>query len=141
MRIGVNTYRTGFSTAHGPITNSELTAKRAEDSMSMVAMVLYTPLTPTEDQVVARMLLPRRTSRTTIMRVRRTLSESEIENHARFHGRKLTGSVTGKSERVPVAILLALALGIITVRGELEYVPTEPRYMREGKTTAQTFLE
>ena len=51
--------------------------------MSMVAMVLYNPAIPARDPVVARMFLPCSTSRVTIMRVRRTLSETEIERCGR----------------------------------------------------------
>jgi len=99
----MNTNRAWFPAAHGPMTNNELTPKSAEDSMSMVAMALYISLAPAGDHVAARTFLPCRTSRTTIMRVRRTLSESEIENHARFHGRRLTARLNGKRDRVPVA--------------------------------------
>ena len=124
------------------MTNTEITAKRAEDSMTMVATVLYNPLSPLEDPVAVRTFLPRRMSPTAIIRVRRTLSESEIENHARFHGRRLTIiRVSGKSDRMPVAILPASVLSITTVRGELKYIPTEPRNMREGKAMIQRFLE
>ena len=71
----------GLLAANIPMTNNELTAKMAEDSMSMVTMVLYNPLIPVGASVVARMLLLRRMSRTIIMRVSRTLSESEIERY------------------------------------------------------------
>ena len=47
--------------------------------MNMVMMNLYIPLIPTRDPVAARTLLPYRTSRMMIVRVRRTLSETEIE--------------------------------------------------------------
>ena len=74
---------TGLSAAISPMYNTELTAKMAEDSISMVAMVLYNPLIPTGDPVAVRMFLPCRMSRTTIMRVRRMLSESAIEKYTR----------------------------------------------------------
>ena len=67
----------------GPAAKIEVTAKMAEDSMSMVAMVLYNPLIPAEDPVAARTFLPCRTSRMTIMRVRRTLSEPDNERYGR----------------------------------------------------------
>ena len=83
--------------------------KRAQDSMSVVETVLYNPVIPAADPVAARMFLPCRTSRTTIIRVRRTLSETEIErygipnweNIARWCSRK--HSIT-----IPVPILMAL---------------------------------
>ena len=90
---------TGLSTAITPMTNNELTAKRAEDSMSMVAIVLYNPLIPTGDPVAARTSLPWRTSRTTIMRVRRMLSESEIEMYGR-----VDRDTTDNSDRIPIAM-------------------------------------
>jgi len=110
--------------------------------MTMVATVLYNPLSPLGDPVAARTFLPRRMSPTAIIRVRRTLSDSEIENHARFHGRRLTDiRLNGKSDRMPVATLPMSVLSITTVRGELKYIPTEPRYMKEGKAMTQMFLE
>ena len=102
---------------------------------------MYNPPSPVEDPVAARTFLPRRMSPTAIIMVSRTLSESEIENHARFHGRRLTTRIDGKRDRMPVAILPTLALSITTVRGELGYIPTEPRNMREGKAMTQIFLE
>ena len=77
---------TGLPTTDGIMTNNTLKAKRAEDSMSMVAMVLYNPLIPAGRPVTVRTFLPHRTSRMTIMRVRRTLSESEIDIHTIPHG-------------------------------------------------------
>ena len=80
MRIGAVRFKSEISlVAIGPMTNNALTAKRAEDSMSMVAIVLYNPLIPAEDPVAMRTFLPCRMSRMTIMRVRRMLSEREIE--------------------------------------------------------------
>ena len=49
--------------------------------MSIMEIVLYNPLIPTGDPVVARTFLPCKTSRTTIISVRRTLSETEIERY------------------------------------------------------------
>ena len=70
---------TGLETAHGTMSNNELTAKRAQDSMSIVAMALYNLPSPDGDPGTANIFLPHRTSRMTIMRVRMMLSESEIE--------------------------------------------------------------
>jgi len=67
--------------ANATMANNELTAKRAQDSMSMVAMVLYNPPIPAQDPVAARTDLPCRTSRRTIIRVRKTLSETGIEKY------------------------------------------------------------
>ena len=71
-----------FPALDGPRTNNELTAYRAEDSMSMVTMTMYNPLIP-PFPVEVRMLLVCKMSRTTIMRVRRMLSDSEIEKYGR----------------------------------------------------------
>ena len=67
--------------ARAPMTNNEFKAKRAQDSMRMVETVLYHPLIPARYPVAVRMVLPCRTSRVTIIRVRRTLSETEIERY------------------------------------------------------------
>ena len=67
------------------MANNELTVKRAEDSTSVVAMDLYKPLLPAGDPMAARTFLRHRTSRTTIMAVRRMLSESVIKYHGRYH--------------------------------------------------------
>ena len=69
----------GFLEAIDPMVNNELVAKRAQDSISMVAIVLYNVLIPARAPVAVRMFLLCRTSRRTIMRVRVTLSETEIE--------------------------------------------------------------
>ena len=69
-----------FPALDGPRTNNELTAYRAEDSMSMVTMTLYNPLIPLFP-VEVRTFLVWRMSRMTIMRVRRTLSDSAIEKY------------------------------------------------------------
>ena len=63
---------------HGPMTNNELTAKIAQDSTSMVTTALYNPQIPVIPRAV-RVFLVCTVSRMTIMRVRRMLSESEIE--------------------------------------------------------------
>jgi len=94
----------GLLAINAPITNSELTAKRAEDSMSMVAMVLYTPPNPAEDFVATRLFLLRRTSRTTIMMVRRTLSESVAEWYAIWYRAPWTKYFSlGHTVRMPAA--------------------------------------
>jgi len=66
---------------NAPTTTSELAAKMAQDSTSMMDTVLHNPLIPTADPVTARICLPCRISRMTIIRVRRTLSETEIERY------------------------------------------------------------
>ena len=123
------------------IHNSELTAEGAEDSISMVAMALYDPLIPAGDPVAARMFLPYRTSRTTIIRVRRTLSESESEMYTESNWNLLTADSPENFVRIPVAISPASALRVTGVPGELNYVPTEPRYTRAGKAMTQRFAE
>ena len=123
------------------MTNNEFAAKRAEDSITMVAILLYNPPSPVGDPVAALTFLPRRMSPTAIIMVRRTLSESEIENHARLHGRRLTTRLDGRRDRIPIAISPTSALSIAIVRGDFKSVPTEPRYMREGKAMTQIFLE
>jgi len=70
-----------MTAARAPTTNNELTAKRAHDSMSMVEIVLYNPPIPARDPVAVRIFLACRTSRMTIIEVRRTLSETEIERY------------------------------------------------------------
>jgi len=65
--------------ARAPITNVEVTVKRAQDSMNMVEIVLYNLLIPARVPVAVRTFLACRMSRMTIIRVRRTLSETEIE--------------------------------------------------------------
>ena len=75
----------------------------------MVAMVLYNPPIPTRDPVTARMFLPCRMIRVTIMRVRRVLSETEIERCGRM---KLTlphPQEWEASTAMPVAISTTLA--------------------------------
>ena len=57
-----------------------LTAKRAQDSTSMTMMALYSPPIPLFF-ITVRTLLVCRMSRTTIMSVRRTLSETKIEQY------------------------------------------------------------
>ena len=122
------------------MTNNEFTAKMAEDSMSMVAIVLYNPLIPAGDPVAARTLLPCRMSRPTIMRVRITLSESEIEMYG-IPGQMCLDAKIGYTDSIPIAVLPTLALSVTTVRAELNYAPIEPRNMRHGKAMNQKFKE
>jgi len=68
--------------ARAPMTNNEVTVKRAQDSMSMVEIVLYNLPIPASGPVAVRTFLACRMSRMTIIRVRRTLSETEIERYA-----------------------------------------------------------
>ena len=51
--------------------------------MSMVMMALYSPVSPLGAPMAVRISLLCRTSRATIMRVRRMLSEIEIEKYGR----------------------------------------------------------
>jgi len=100
---------------NGPMTNNELTAKRAEDSMSMVATVLYKPLNPVADFVAARTFLLRMMSRTTIMRVRRMLSESVTEWYARWYRSSWTNTPLGQIARIPAAIISMSALSVTAI--------------------------
>ena len=68
----------------GPMTSNEVTANKAEDSISMAAIALYNPPIPAVDSVATGNLLPCKISRTTIMSVRRMLSETEIEKYGRL---------------------------------------------------------
>ena len=136
-----NTFAICLPTTHGPMTNTGLGAKRAEDSMSMAAMDLYTPLIPDGGPAAMRMLLPRRMSWMTIMEVTRTFSESESEMYTESNWNLLTADSPEKFVRIPVAISPASALRVTGVPGELNYVPTEPRYTRAGKATTQRFAE
>ena len=77
--MGGKTFPTLLPAAHSPISNNAFTEKRAEDSMNMVAMILYNLLVSDGDPVAVRSVLPCRTSRVTIIRVRRMLSETEID--------------------------------------------------------------
>jgi len=109
---------------------------------------LYNPLIPTEELVTARRFLPCMTSRTTIIRVRRMLSEAGIE---RYITPKLgTTGVTPVRPRcwkysvtIPIPILMALVQSVESQRGrgEIECVPKEARYMRQGRAIAQRFVE
>ena len=138
----MNAFAAVLLVAHVPMTTNELTAKRAEDSMSMVAMATYNPPNPAKDPVAARKFLPCRTSRTTIMKVSRTLSESEIEIYGRVdQGLIFTHSSVGRIARIPIAISLTSVLGVTRVLRELGYIPTEPRNMRKGKAMIQRFME
>ena len=66
------------------------------------------------------------------MRVRRTLSESEIERHARLDQRFfVTHSLVVQIVSIPIAISLKLALRIIGVCGETE-TPTERGKVHEA---------
>ena len=55
----------------------------AEDSIRMVTISLYNLLGLARGPMASRMLLLCRTSRATMMSVRRTLSETEIEKYGR----------------------------------------------------------
>ena len=139
MRIGKATFATQILAANDPTTNNEFTAKRAQDSMNMVAMVLYNPPIPVQDPVATRTALPCRTSRRTIIRVRVTLSDTEIEKSV------IMGTVTDAqpeiTNRRPIATLLTLALSVTAVRGILKYALTELRNMRQGRAITHRFME
>jgi len=75
-------------------------------------MVLYNPPIPDGDPTIARIFLPYKTSRMTIMRVRRTLSETATERYGRMkmplpHAQDLVASID-----IPVPIIVGLAQGI-----------------------------
>ena len=72
--------------------------------MSMVATVLYNLLVPVEYPKAARMFLSCRTSRMTIMRVRRTLSETETERYGRVKLALPHPQDFDASTMIPVAI-------------------------------------
>ena len=61
-------------------TNNEFKAKRAHDSMNMVTIALHNPPLPLPPMAL-RMLLACRRSRMTIITVRMTLSEREIDKY------------------------------------------------------------
>ena len=75
-----------------PRTNTEVTALMAKDSMNMVTMALHNPPLPVSP-ITARTPLACRMSRTTIMRVSITLSESEIEKYGMPAHSKLVSCV------------------------------------------------
>ena len=77
--MGKKVSAAGFLEPNSPMTNDKVTAIRAQDSTSMVIIVLYNPLIPLGTPKVAQTSLQCKTSRMTIMRVRMTLSETEIE--------------------------------------------------------------
>ena len=97
---------------NGPMTNNELTANRAEDSMSMVATVLYNPPNPVADFVAARTFLLRMMSRTTIMKVSRILSERVTEWYARWYRTSWTNTPLGQIARIPAAIFSTSAMNV-----------------------------
>jgi len=87
----------------------------------MVTVVLYHPPTPSWDPMALRTFLLCRTSRPTIIRVRRTLSEIEIERYgtAKLKVTEFQILVPGREDRrmnvmVPIAILGTLTQGIAT---------------------------
>ena len=67
--------------AHVPRNSRKLIKKRAKDSMSMVTMALYNSPAPAATPIALRMFLLCRTSRVTIMVVRRRLSEEETAKY------------------------------------------------------------
>ena len=80
--MGKKMFSAEFRVLHGPMNNTEFTAYRAHDSTSMVMIALHNPPIPAIPMAL-RMVLACKMSRITIMRVRRTLSDSEIEKYGR----------------------------------------------------------
>ena len=83
--------------------------------MNMVAMALYNPLIPAAEPAATRTFLLCRMSRMTIIRVRRTLSETEIERYRRPKSRVVEAREPPHlldwktSVMIPVATLIMLA--------------------------------
>jgi len=77
--------------------------------MSMVTMVLHNLLVPVGDPMAARTALSCRMSRMTIMRVRRTLSDTEIERCGRMNLRSPHPQEWEASIAIPIAISITLA--------------------------------
>ena len=77
----------------------------------MVTMVLYITLIPDAPPVAAWMFLPCRMSKTTIMRVRRTLSETEITKYGK--PKKVATGVWGlfHPQACPTSIMIPIAIG------------------------------
>ena len=69
-----------FPAPNSPRTNTEVTALIGQDPTKMVTMAVHNPPLPIPPMAV-RTPLACRVSRMTIIRVRRTLSESEIEKY------------------------------------------------------------
>jgi len=115
--------------------------------MSMVQASLYNPLVTTADPVAARRFLPCRMSRITIIRVRRTLSEAEIERYGTANRGGIGLGVFRTAQRwedsttIPIPISMGLVQSIAAGLGGLECVPKEARYMRQGRTIAQRLVE
>jgi len=97
-----------FPAPHNPINTSEFTVYNAEDSMSIVMVALYNPILPAAP-LVERMFLLCSTRRVTIMTVRRTLSETEIERYGRPKSRvvviekRLHSKPSETSSMIPIA--------------------------------------
>jgi len=95
-------------------TTNELAVKRAQDSINMVETVLYNPVIPAADPVAARMFLPCRASRMTIIKVRRILSETEIERYGMPNWENIGHKSLARwccrkySSAIPLPILMAL---------------------------------
>ena len=79
--------------------------------MSMVTTVLHNPPIPAIPKAL-RVFLVCKMSRMTIMRVRRTLSESETEKYARPGQLLLDRSAVWKVNKMPIAILSTLVLSV-----------------------------
>ena len=79
--MGKTVSAAGFLAPKNPMTNNKLIVMRAQDSTSMVIMVLYNPLIPPDIPKVVQTSLQCRRSRIMIIRVRRMLSATEIEKY------------------------------------------------------------
>ena len=83
----------------------------------------------------------------TIMRVRRTLSETDIEMHGILALSRIAPQMPFHPWTwqviimTPVAVSMDLARVSPPVCGERKCVPNEPRYRSEGKATTQRFME
>ena len=86
----------------------------------MVTMALYSPATPAGAPMAVRMFLLCRTRRVTIIRVRRTLSETEIEKYGRpkliaiEFQMLLFGCEVWYMNVIPIAVLTTLARNVAT---------------------------
>ena len=111
MRTKKNIFAVLFPAPHGPITNNELTALIAQDSMSMVTMALHNPPIPVSP-VEVRTFFVYTMRRVTIKRVRRASSESEIERYGIADHMLPVTSVFWWMSTMPIATFITLAHGI-----------------------------
>ena len=93
-------------------TNTEFKAKRVQDSMNMVTMALHNPPLP-DSPMAVRTFLVCRMSRMTIVRVRMTLSDSEIEMYGMVDHSLPVGCEDWYMYMMPVARSVTSALSIV----------------------------